>query len=48
MTDLELDIVTDLAEYASDNLKGRDFWVEVSRLLTFGEDYAEEMYSKTY
>lgn len=41
MTELELEIVTTLAEIG--NFKGRDFWVEVSRLLTFGEDWEDHL-----
>ena len=48
MTELEMNIATDLAIYANDNLDGEAFWAEVARLLTFGEDFEEEMYSQTY
>jgi len=48
MTDLELDIATELGIYADNNLDGKAFWAEVARLLTYGDDYAEEMYSQTY
>ena len=48
MTDLEIDIATELAIYADNNLKGKAFWDEVARLLTYGDDYAEEMSNQTY
>ena len=48
MTELEMTVATDLAIYANNNLDGKTFWAEVKRLLTFGEDFHEEMYSKEY
>ena len=43
MTDLEMEIATELAIYADNRLNGKDFWDEVKRLLAYGEDYAEHM-----
>ena len=48
MTELEMTIATDLAIYADNSLDGKAFWAEVERLLAFGEDFHEEMYSQTY
>ena len=48
MTDLEMTIATDLAIYADNNLKGKAFWDEVARLLTYGDDFEEEMYRRPY
>ena len=48
MTELEMTIATDLAIYANNNLDGKAFWDEVARLLTYGDDFAEEMYRRPY
>jgi len=48
MTELEMTIATDLGIYANDSLDGEAFWAEVARLLTFGDDFEEEMYNQTY
>lgn len=39
MTELEIEIATTLAEIGK--FQGRDFWVEVSRLLAIGEDWED-------
>jgi hypothetical protein len=49
MTDLELDIATDLAIYSDNKLVGKAFWDEVERLMTFGENHwAVEMLNTSY
>ena len=48
MTELEMTIATDLGIYANNNLDGVSFWKEVERLMTFGENFEEEMYNQTY
>jgi hypothetical protein len=48
MTELEMTIATELGIYANDSLDGEAFWNEVARLLTFGDDFEEEMYNQTY
>ena len=41
MTELEIEIATELAEMGTD-LEGQAFWAEVDRLATFGEDWWEQ------
>jgi hypothetical protein len=49
MTDLELDIATDLAIYSDNSLAGKAFWDEVERLMTFGKyHWATEMLRTKY
>jgi hypothetical protein len=40
LTDLELEIATQLAEYDFDG-SGKEFWAEVERLAQFGDKWGE-------
>lgn len=42
MNELELEIATELAAMGTE-LEGSAFWAEVSRLLTFGEDWWDQV-----
>jgi hypothetical protein len=42
LTDLEIEIATDLAQYDWDGT-GKEFWAEVERLATFGENWTEHL-----
>jgi len=42
LTDLELEIATELACYDWDG-SGKEFWAEVERLATFGDNWAEHL-----
>jgi hypothetical protein len=41
LTELELEIATDLAQYSE--LDGKAFWDEVARLAKFGDEWTEHL-----
>lgn len=42
LTDLEIEIATDLALYDWDGT-GKEFWAEVERLAQFGDDWSNHL-----
>jgi len=42
ITDLEIEIASVLAQYDFDG-SGKEFWAEVERLATFGDDWADHL-----